>query len=263
MTLLRVPCTVILIALYIQPTLCSADCSDPLSISAAEGENVILHINETGVEEISWIQNGAHIASVLGKTFSVKDPKSRTRFQGTVQGSLKIVYVRMKDQGEYSASVTKEKEKDCVQIFTLKVYPKLLKEDIEIKVNVSGDETCNLTCTVNKPDVRISWNNQSENNTDVINPTLQLYNIHPNDTYSCTAENPVIRISRSIQPWSFCQKETGVHLAHQANSQSIWIPIVVVLMIILLPGALLIRKKIQDSGKTNKNPAASSSSPQV
>ncbi|XP_044128698.1 SLAM family member 8-like [Bufo gargarizans] len=226
----------IMIILYTESTLCSQVCSDIMTIAGSEGENVILDINETEVKEISWLLGRHHIVTTEpGKIIHVKKRKLSQRLEGTDQGSLKIINLHMEDQGNYSATVFKEKQKDCVQNFWVKVYPKLLKKDIEIKINVSETESCNmtLTCTANNPYVRISWRNQTEGYKVVRNHTLNLNNIHPTTIYHCIAETPVIRISRSVRPWTFCQKETAIGLAPRAGSPSIWIMTVAIMTSIL------------------------------
>ncbi|KAG9468054.1 hypothetical protein GDO78_013838 [Eleutherodactylus coqui] len=172
-----------------------------------------------------------------GKPVIIKDRKLKQRLQGTDQGSLEIIDVYLEDQGEYSATVFKEKNNDCVQHFRVNVYPKLLNEDIEIKSTVSGKEPCNvtLTCAVNRSDVTIFWSSQSESNTVIRDHTLTLYNVHPNSTYSCTAENPAIKTSRSIKPWIFCLEDTATYSFNLAGSHPIWTPVLVMMMFIVGP----------------------------
>ncbi|XP_069806259.1 SLAM family member 5-like [Dendropsophus ebraccatus] len=260
MRLLKVPFTVLVlvVVLCIEPTLCSRVCSGRKDIFVAEGKNVTLQINETEVKEISWLQNGFHIASVVRGTLIVKTAKLRGRLNSTDQGSLMITHVRMKDQGEYTASVLKE-EKDCIQLFGLKVYPKLLPKDIDISTQLSESGSCNLTCVVNKKKTKIFWTNESGNNTIVTDHyTLILDNTDPNSNYTCTAENPLTRISRSIQPWSACwEGETAISQPHQNGSNSSWIPIFIVVLIILL-AFVLIKKKTQISGFLRKTKSDSS-----
>ncbi|XP_073493772.1 SLAM family member 6-like [Phyllobates terribilis] len=233
MRLLQVLCTVLITILYSRPTLCSDVCSGVLNIPATEGENIILPINETEVKEISWILGGYHIVTTKpGNECSVKNRRLIERLQGTDQGSLKINDVRMEDQGEYSATVFKQKNNHCLQHFQVKIYPKLLNEDVEIKIKVSENKSCIFTCSVNNSDVTIFWSYQSERNTNIRNPTLKLYDINPNSTYTCVAENPANRISRSIKPWILCQKETDYSLVNQANRAN-RVPTVVMIMCVL------------------------------
>ncbi|KAM4013229.1 SLAM family member 5-like [Anomaloglossus baeobatrachus] len=229
MRCLRVLCTAFITILYIRHTLCRDVCSGLVKISATEGENITLTINETEVKEISWILGGFHIVTTKpGKECNVKNRKLIERLQGTDQGSLKINDVHKEDQGEYSATVIKEKNIFCLQHFDVKVYSKLLNMDIEIKT-VSASESCAVTCSVNYSDVTIFWSNTSE---VIKNPTLKLNDIQPNITYTCVAENPANKISRSIEPWILCQKvaERANILANRAESHSIWIFIVVMIM---------------------------------
>ncbi|CAN2390108.1 hypothetical protein PRIEUP_LOCUS144 [Pristimantis euphronides] len=235
---LRILCTVIIAVLCIEPKSCNHACSNVVIVHAAVGEIVVLQINETEVKEISWTLGGNHIVTIeSGKPAMVKDRKLEKRLLGSHQGSLKIMDVHMEDQGEYSATVFKEKIKDCVQHFRVKIYPKLSNKDIVIKSNVSGTKNCSvtLTCTVNKSDVTVFWSNQKENSTVIRDHTITLSNTHPDSIYNCTAENPVIRTSRSITPWIFCQKGTATSLLNPAGSHLSWIPIVVVMMFILKP----------------------------
>ncbi|XP_066465095.1 SLAM family member 9-like isoform X2 [Eleutherodactylus coqui] len=230
-------CAVILL-LILQKLLCSDTCSPEVPVHAAEGENVTLQINETEVKEISWLLGGHHIVTTKpGKPVIIKDRKLKQRLQGTDQGSLEIIDVYLEDQGEYSATVFKENNNDCVQHFRVNVYPKLLNEDIEIKSTVSGKEPCNvtLTCAVNRSDVTIFWSSQSESNTVIRDHTLTLYNVHPNNTYSCTAENPAIKTSRSIKPWIFCLEDTATYSFNLAGSHPIWTPVLVIMMFIVGP----------------------------
>ncbi|KAE8588493.1 hypothetical protein XENTR_v10022574 [Xenopus tropicalis] len=81
-------------------------------------------------------------------------------------------------------------------------------EDILIHHNVTGMGTCNitLTCAVAQPQVTVSWDETNQIGTEVEGDTLHIYNVDTNVTYSCTAQNPISRASRTINPWDLCYK---------------------------------------------------------
>ncbi|KAG8560169.1 hypothetical protein GDO81_014822 [Engystomops pustulosus] len=224
MNLLHVLHIVYTISLYHQCARCRQICSEEIYIAAVEGEDVTLQINEIDVREISWLSGSSHIAtSKPGQPLDVKYRKLKKRLQNSVKGSLKIIQVCMEDQGEYSANVIKEKDEECDQHFSIKVYPKLFIKDITIKSKKHDDESCSVTCNVNKPHVEIFWSNQT-NHTIARNVTLKLHDIVPNSTYTCSAENPVMKVSKSIRPWTSCPRGSG------SSFGPIWIPIIAIMM---------------------------------
>ncbi|XP_041429563.1 SLAM family member 9-like [Xenopus laevis] len=181
----------------------------PLShIIVREGGEAILPIHKSRTGTFTWrFDTGNFFESFAkteagGKIWDIKD-QFRGRLSSTENGSLIITNVTMNERNQYMEWADKG---SCVQAFHLIIYKPLEAEDILIRHNITGKEMCNitLTCAVTQPQVTVSWD--ETNRTEVEGDTLHLYNVNSNVTYSCTAQNPISRASRTINPWDLCYK---------------------------------------------------------
>ncbi|KAE8588044.1 hypothetical protein XENTR_v10022303 [Xenopus tropicalis] len=108
----------------------SAVCEEPCEIGyrrvdGAEGGTITLQVHETAFTEISWInvEDGRPIAITRpGTPIEIKDCVFVGRLDSTVDASLNVKSLTMKDQGIYGAVISSSlDEEDCIQHFDLRV----------------------------------------------------------------------------------------------------------------------------------------------
>ncbi|XP_077320284.1 SLAM family member 9-like isoform X2 [Lithobates pipiens] len=201
-------------------------------VISAEGRDVILPINETGVTEIYWIFDKTHIATTkTHKGIEVKNKKFEGRLHCVDGISLKISNVTRKDQGTYTANVL-----DVHHQFRLKVYPVLLGNDINIRAHVTSNGTCSLalTCLANASNLNIFWSYPNTSGLYITNRTLHISNVYPNITCECTAKNPVSNVSKSVTPWQYCHKEGHTSPLQTDTFALEWIVLATIALIITL-----------------------------
>ncbi|CAH2330093.1 SLAM family member 9-like, partial [Pelobates cultripes] len=81
----------------------------------------------------------------------------------------------------------------------------MLPEDVEILPSVTRNRTCGVICKVNGSDVIITWSSSNSTEIKVINGLLRVPDT--NNIFTCTAQNPVSTVSKTVIPKSFCQKD--------------------------------------------------------
>ncbi|XP_072283601.1 SLAM family member 8 [Pyxicephalus adspersus] len=220
-----------------------------VDVISAEERDVILTINEKDKREVFWIFSNNHIATTwLNGKIEIKNHRFTRRLLGMDGGSLKITQVTREDQGTYSADMFGSIGDDVVHWkFHLKVYPILQYYDINIHVNMISNETCSLalTCLTNLSNANVFWNDPKTNDTYIRDSTLYLYDISPNITYTCTVENPVSNVSKTITPRNYCQEEG--HTAHQEidGSAQKWIVFITIVafLIFIIPLILYYKRR--------------------
>ncbi|XP_075049368.1 SLAM family member 9-like isoform X2 [Mixophyes fleayi] len=248
--MLTFPCYILMVT-YLQTIFSGQVCKKLVHLSVEEGKNALLQINETEVEEISWILHTNHIATTMpDKPISVKDRKLKRWLHSLTDGSLKMINVTRHNEGSYTANIFKKSEEHCTQRYRLKVYPRLSEQDVYISVNVSINETCGmtLTCTVNGSDVKIFW---SENGTAVTNRTLNLYGIRPSISYKCIAKNPVSRVSKTVTPWTYCPEETNISQLQLSGSPGI-LTALLCIAVVIIAGAIFVAFTLVKKRKAKK-----------
>ncbi|XP_075049527.1 SLAM family member 5-like isoform X2 [Mixophyes fleayi] len=223
---------------------CYDSCGEIQNITGVEGQDAILQVNQEGVTEISWVFDDIHIATTKPEgAIVVKHRHLKTRLFNETNGSLRIAKLNMADNGTYVASVFHKDEKDCRQQYRLMVYSTFSAKDIKIHHKTILSETCviTLTCTVDKPGVMVTWNN-SKTNDIRLTPTVHLNYTNTNLTWTCTAANRGKSVSRSIIPWTICQKESegGKTLTVICAA----VVVAVILLIVLPVSCIWLRKTI-------------------
>ncbi|KAE8588502.1 hypothetical protein XENTR_v10022582 [Xenopus tropicalis] len=183
-------------------------CVPVIEIIVGEGGEVILPVLKG--KTFDWRFDNGYQYRIFAKTkpdgtiWDIKEPFTG-RLSSTENGSLIITNVTMKDPRTY---VEWSEWPDCMQKYFVRVYKPVEAEDILIHHNVTGMGTCNitLTCAVAQPHVNVSWDETNQIGTEAEGDTLHIYNVDSTVTYSCTAQNPISRASRSINPWDLCYK---------------------------------------------------------
>ncbi|XP_041429552.1 uncharacterized protein LOC121397217 isoform X1 [Xenopus laevis] len=201
-------------------------CVPGIEISVGEGEEVILPV--LSGETFDWrFDNGYQYKQFAkteagGKIWDIKD-QFRGRLSSTENGSLIITNVTMNDPPTYVKWLDQSQWPDCIQKYYLRVYKPLEAEDILIHHNITGKGTCNitLTCAVTQSQVTVSWDETNQRDTEVEGDTLHIYNVKSTVTYTCTAQNPISRTSKSINPWHLCYKGAEPTGASSATVASI------------------------------------------
>ncbi|XP_063296523.1 SLAM family member 5-like [Pelobates fuscus] len=190
--------------------LCAELCGDKRTVIGAVGGDVILPLKQTRIKDVSWVNvnGGTHFATTKpGGDIQIRDNRYEGRLYGTADGSLRFTKLTREDHGDYIANIlTDPGNKQCEQQYDLRVFRKLLSEDIEILPTVTRNGTCGviLFCTVNGSGVNITWSRSDSTEINVINGLLHVTDI--NNIFTCTAQNPVSTVSRTVIPMSYCQE---------------------------------------------------------
>ncbi|XP_072284670.1 uncharacterized protein [Pyxicephalus adspersus] len=174
------------------------------NITGAVGGDITFHVGHTGVRAIPWTFvgiEGAIATTIPGQPPDTLNIQFEGRLNSTSDGSLTITKLKQEDQGTYRAQFGKQK---C--FYHLTVFSNLTDEDITISYSVINNFTCemNLTCSVNKSNVNITWRAKIR---DIL-VTQNIVNVPSSDndfTYQCTAKNPISVVSKSVQPWEYCK----------------------------------------------------------
>ncbi|XP_066465091.1 uncharacterized protein [Eleutherodactylus coqui] len=117
-------CAAILLLTLLKCVFCYPPCGKEKNVSAVEGENVILQVDEEDFNEISWVIGGAHIATTKpNNTIEIKSHNYKSKLYTDKNGSLGIAKVIMEHSGTFIASIFKN-EDPCSQSYHLTVYKK-------------------------------------------------------------------------------------------------------------------------------------------
>ncbi|XP_060116327.1 SLAM family member 5-like [Heteronotia binoei] len=185
------------------------------------GKSVTFHL-ETSQQFslVSWLQVKRNIVNIAiletGQSCSVRVLHSK--FEERLNASrdcrgLQITDLQQDDSGNYRAQI-----KDYTEDFSLKIYKNLLESDLEVQceTNTLGDGSDTvLNCSAGKwgDGVHYSWTSTSKGrniSSHVIHSRFQ-----DGDTnYTCTAENPVSKASRTISVKELCEGNTGVFMSN-------------------------------------------------
>ncbi|KAM4664854.1 pregnancy-specific glycoprotein 22-like [Discoglossus pictus] len=228
--------------LRVHNVLCDPLCGGTRNVVATEGGDTILRINRSNIKYISWIIGRHHFASTKpGGIIEPQDDHFQGKLNGSHDASLIIKHLTMEDQGIYTSNILSNKgEWQCNQHYNLRIYKNISKEDIKIHHNITINETCYFTCSVNAPEVKITWKKIRTDDILMKNHILYVHYENTDFSYICTAENIVSHNSRSIIPSTICKKD---HISDGTRCLSIVndiiLPIVVVI-VALVAIALLI-----------------------
>ncbi|XP_066465090.1 SLAM family member 5-like isoform X1 [Eleutherodactylus coqui] len=230
-------CAAILLLTLLKCVFCYPPCGKEKNVSAVEGENVILQVDEEDFNEISWVIGGAHIATTKpNNTIEIKSHNYKSKLYTDKNGSLGIAKVIMEHSGTFIASIFKN-EDPCSQSYHLTVYSNFSDHDLQILHNITYNERCFITCVVNKADVTSTWSSVDmvyEEKTS----TLHLNDKTMNISWMCTAANKLINISKIIEPRTLCYDE---------KDKTVMIVIIVCVFLIIMGTvcAYCLRKKIK------------------
>ncbi|XP_042538105.1 SLAM family member 5 isoform X1 [Dipodomys spectabilis] len=152
---------------------------------------------------------------------------------------LVINDLKMEDAGEYKADISTKKD-TTTRLYHLQVYRRLGKPKITQSLMTSINNTCNVTliCSVEKgqKNVTYSWSPLGEEGN-----VLQVFQT-PADkqqTYTCTAWNPVSNNSDSISGHQLCADITrGLQTRHSGLLSML---AVLILAVFILSSVLLLR----------------------
>ncbi|XP_075700157.1 SLAM family member 5-like [Rhinoderma darwinii] len=177
--------------------------------SVEEGE-VVLRLDQVAITEVSWVTrpDNYNIARTHagGKIF-VRGAKYKGKLFGESDGSLRITNLTRDDQGLYKADQRPPENQQCRQ-FYLRVYKKIRADEVRIGHTASSNEGCsvNLTCTVNRSDVAVTWISSDRDGITRDN-VVSVHNPDAKTIYTCTAWNPGTNRSKSVTPWSYCNED--------------------------------------------------------
>ncbi|XP_053561127.1 SLAM family member 5 [Bombina bombina] len=200
---------IVLLPKYIS---CKTLCGDTKIVNGTEKEDVILQVDKSiNIQNIVWNIGDDYLAKTSPNgQIDFQRNTLKKKLQSEQDASLKFLRLTEEDQRTYIANILLSDETTCKQLFDLRVYKKLSTEDIMINISKHiTNDTCNinLTCSVNRSDVNVTWS--SSRNTRKYEATIFLHirNVE-NENDTCTAENPVSKASRTVSPWEYCDKET-------------------------------------------------------
>ncbi|XP_063295392.1 SLAM family member 5-like [Pelobates fuscus] len=211
----------ILIFIFLPKSILCADlCGDKRKVFGAVSGEVVLPLNQTAIKDIAWVIANIHFATTRPDgEIDIRYNRYEGRLYGTADGSLNFTKLTSEDQGEYTAYIlTGPKIKFCEQQYDLRIFRKLLSEDMEILPSVTRNGTCSviLFCMVNGSDVNITWISSNSTEINVVNGSLHITDT--NNIFTCTAKNPVSTISRTVNPQRYCRGDVSDVLNLQTMS---------------------------------------------
>ncbi|KAG8560183.1 hypothetical protein GDO81_014829 [Engystomops pustulosus] len=202
--------------LFITPTLLtcvvSGDSCGQQNVSGAKGGEIILRVPNVKIRKINWVL--VQIGDLIVTTEpggSIDDIDVMTQYRGRVSsdadGSLHIYKLSLQDRGSYKANIKRTSGDDKCVVFNLTVYEPLSPGDIRISPTITRNGSCSLEllCSVDKPDVLITWRKLHGG---AINVTQGILYVPPSDvnfTYMCNARNPVSNVSKTVIPEEYCK----------------------------------------------------------
>ncbi|XP_072284547.1 SLAM family member 5-like isoform X2 [Pyxicephalus adspersus] len=200
--------------LYLQKSiLCDTLCGERRTVNGTVGKDVILGVEHDGIMgDITWLSAGNHFATTgRGGFIKVRDKRYRGKVYAMADGSLNITKLVRADQGTYTASTLRNsttKTQLCAQYYELRVYSELLLEDVYIEHVFVDNETCSMaiTCKVNESDVTVTWSHSTLGDVALTANTLYVYDPDPEVTVTCSAQNPINAIYKSVTPWDYCKQ---------------------------------------------------------
>ncbi|XP_071970958.1 SLAM family member 9-like isoform X2 [Engystomops pustulosus] len=241
------------------PQLCvvSGDSCGQQNVSGAKGGEIILRVPNVKIRKINWVL--VQIGDLIVTTEpggSIDDIDVMTQYRGRVSsdadGSLHIYKLSLQDRGSYKANIKRTSGDDKCVVFNLTVYEPLSPGDIRISPTITRNGSCSLEllCSVDKPDVLITWRKLHGG---AINVTQGILYVPPSDvnfTYMCNARNPVSNVSKTVIPEEYCKtdKENTSPMVAGIRIHAI----AAVIVIIFLLGIVCVVLRKQCKGKPPK-----------
>ncbi|XDC49876.1 SLAM family member 5 isoform X4 [Ovis aries] len=174
--------------------------------------------------------------------------------------NLELRNLKIEDSGIYKADINVETSKTTTtRSYNLQVYRRLGKPKITQSFVTSVNSTCNATlmCSVDKEEknVTYSWSPRGE-----AGNVLQIFQTPDNqeETYTCTAWNPVSNNSDSISAQQLCTDITmspHIHRTGLMSGLAVLSLLIIILSVVLF---LLCKKEGSFLNNFSKNPDASS-----
>ncbi|XP_048364481.1 SLAM family member 5-like isoform X2 [Sphaerodactylus townsendi] len=181
------------------------------------GGSVTFHLKTSEeLTQISWLKTFG-VRPVLLATVHVGPPCHtsviRSEFQGRLNVSgdcknLQISNLYQNDSGTYNGQIA-----DYDETFILKVYKNLTETDLAVQCRNDtfgdGNYTLQLNCSAGRWEdgVNYSWTSQSKNGKSS-SQTVQIQDDDAN--YTCTADNPVSKASKTVSVQLACEGLVGV-----------------------------------------------------
>ncbi|XP_069334582.1 signaling lymphocytic activation molecule [Eulemur rufifrons] len=189
------------------------------------GRSVLLPLTQKGINKSMNKSIRILVTAATSPENSVKDkivsldpseggprPYLKDRYKFYLEDlRLGILNTRKEDEGWYFMTLERN---DSVQHFCLqlKLYEKVSTPEIKVLNQTQENGTCTLmlACMVEKgDDVAYSWGKKVD--THLLSPansshllSITLGPQHANNTYICTASNPISNSSKAIIPWPSC-----------------------------------------------------------
>ncbi|KAM3920494.1 SLAM family member 9-like [Leptodactylus fuscus] len=229
----------------LQPCVITGDSCSQRNVSGAAGGEVILRVPQEWKTSIDWLllQGTTRIVTTKPGGY-IDDEEVIEQYKGRVRseadGSLHISNLSQEDQRIYKADIRRA-EDTCVH-FNLTIYERLCPGDLRITGTITRNDTCSpaLLCTVDKPDVTITWRNINSSDVNVTGGVLYVPPSDVNLTYICTASNPVSNVSKTVIPKEYCntgpEKRSDLHDRERILTIS-----VIVIVIIVIIGIVYVR----------------------
>ncbi|XP_065781438.1 SLAM family member 5 isoform X2 [Muntiacus reevesi] len=237
------------ILLFCLQTCLEASGSDTdIIVNGILGESATFPLNiqpSQKVASISW-HSKTSVAFVIPGNFgaeplvTITHQNYRERISVSAQNyNLELRNLRIEDSGIYKADINVETSKTTTtRSYNLQVYRRLGKPKITQNFMTSVNSTCNvtLTCSVDKEEknVTYSWSPRGDEGN-----VLQIFRTPDNqeETYTCTAWNPVSNNSDSISAQQLCADITmSPHTRHTGLMSGL---AALSLLIIILPSVVL------------------------
>ncbi|OCT69248.1 hypothetical protein XELAEV_18040559mg, partial [Xenopus laevis] len=185
-------------------------------IFGAEEGSVLLQLERRfPILDLSWLFGTKIIAfRYLNSEMRIADNATYgDRLSSTMDGSLRIHFLRKQDQGVYTAYIRQMDMEICFQEYELRVYRNVSQTDLQINVtSVTITESCDVTlsCVVYGTDMSLAWHNVEMDQTVSINRDLHVYDGRQGETYICTAGNPIRNVSKAVTPWDLCEQGNNI-----------------------------------------------------
>ncbi|XP_036915671.1 SLAM family member 6 isoform X2 [Sturnira hondurensis] len=233
-------------------------------VNGVLGESVTLPLKFPGEQEINviWRHDKTVIIIIQSKEAQIQvvDPKRKDRLHVAQFYSLQINNLTMADSGCYYAQISTT---DSIEIskYNLGIFRRLRNLQVTNHTELSDSGTCeiHLICSVENPNDHVSFRWQVIGNIPLEEANLTISWNPKNSseqTYTCTAMNPVSNLSFSLSAQSLCE---GVFHKKNQHPNIIWIIIVVSVICITVCPVFVWRKRItgflQFSTHQAQNPA--------
>nr|XP_053771490.1 SLAM family member 6 [Desmodus rotundus] len=218
-----------------------------LVVNGVLGESVTLPLKFPGGQQtnfISWLHDKTAIIFIQPKEAQIQviDPKRKDRLHVAQFYSLQINNLTMADSGCYYAQISTTNSIETFK-YNLGIFRRLRNLQVTNHTELSDNGTCemHLVCSVENPNDHVSFRWQVSGNTPLEEANLTISWNPENSseqTYTCTAMNPVSNLSFSLSAQSLCK---GAFNKKNQRPNIIWI--IIVLSFICIAVCLFVWKK--------------------